>query len=123
MNPSGRTVGKGVSNVVAGVLLAVVVAGALTAVVQWGRARVSEMPSKVAEGVTVASYLIESDLIAVNYGYRGYVAKLVNEDGSVCSDPPVLQLPSRGTAVVTTSCDVGWVEVEGNLIRVVRVAG
>jgi len=112
---------RGLSNVIAGVVIAVVAAGALTVIVQWGRAQVSKMPAKAVEGVAVAPHRIGSDLVIVNYGFRTYTARLINEDGSICGNPQTVQLPPRSTAIVTTSCNVGWVEINGNLLRVVRV--
>ncbi|MEM0015283.1 MAG: hypothetical protein QXS42_00495 [Zestosphaera sp.] len=112
---------RGLSNVAAGIVLAVVTACALTIIVQWARTQVSRMPSRVAEGVAVAPHRIGSDLIIVNYGFRTYTARLINEDGGICSSPHAVQLLPRSAAIVTTSCNVEWVEISGNILRVVSV--
>ena len=108
----------GVSNVVAGILLAIAAAGALTLIIQWARTQVSSMPSRVAEGVTVAAYRIGADLVVVNYGSRTYTARVVDVDGKVCGS--LIQLQPGSTAVITASCEVRWVEVDGNLVEVVE---
>ncbi|MEM2022022.1 MAG: hypothetical protein QXP80_07355, partial [Zestosphaera sp.] len=79
---------RGLSNIVAGIILAIVTASALTIIVQWTRTQVSRMSTKVAEGVAVAPHRVGSDLIIVNYGSSSYIARLVNEDGDVCNDSP-----------------------------------
>ncbi len=117
-----RKLRRGISNVAVGAVLAVVTAGVLAVIVQWARTQVAGIPSRVAEGVTVVPHRVGSDLIIVNYGSKGYTSRLVNEDGEICSDLSTVQLPPRNTVVVTTSCSVRWVEVNGNLLRVMKVA-
>ncbi|MDK6028234.1 hypothetical protein QPL79_02495 [Ignisphaera sp. 4213-co] len=126
--------GKGLANVVVGLILTMVVVTAAGAVIYWLRQYLMQMPTGIGKTPNIAAFVVGNDLVIVNNDLKNYNIVLIARNGTICNNIAICNISNiegerivvSGNSTFTCSnirsvCDAGWILTEGFLIPTKRV--